>query len=73
MKEMNEFYVVKFDWQFFPFYFKDKDKALAFLWQSYLNDASYETEEEMEAARESLNKNYNIDRFGGVYTVEFED
>ena len=71
-KEMNEFYMVQFAWGA-PYYFKDKDKAFNFLWQTYLNDASYNTEEEMEAARKSLNEDYYIDEFGGVYVLGFED
>lgn len=73
---MNEFYMVQFAWGA-PYYFKDKDKAFNFLWQTYLNDACYDNEEEyalgMEAARKSLNENYYIDEFGGVYVLGFED
>jgi len=68
----NEFYMVEFDWGE-QHYFKDKDKAFAFLWQSYLNDSAYNNDEEMEADRNSLNENYYIDGYGSVNVRGFED
>ena len=69
---MNEFYEVGFEWGE-TYYFRDKDKAFEFAWQSYLNNASYNTEEEMEADRKSLNEDYRIDNFVYIDVKGFED
>lgn len=68
----NEFYIVEFDWGD-PHFFRDKDNAFAFAWQSYLNDAPYNTEEEMEADRKSLYEDYYIDGFVYLNVRGFDD
>ena len=69
---MNEFYIVEFDWGD-PHIFLNKDNAFAFAWQSYLNDAPYNNEEEMEADRKSLSENYYIDGFVYINVRGFDD
>lgn len=68
----NEFYMVEFDWGD-TYYFRNKDNAFVFAWQSYLNDAPYSTEEEMEADRKSLNENYYIHGFVCINVRGFKD
>lgn len=69
---MNEFYMVDFTLGE-TYYFKNKDKAFEFLWQAYLNLAEYDTEEDMEIARECLNEYYYIDGIGDICVIGFED
>lgn len=69
---MNEFYIVEFDWGD-QYYFHNKGNAFAFAWQSYLDDALYSTDEEMEADRKSLNENYYINGFVYINVRGFED
>lgn len=69
---MNEFYIVEFDWGD-PHYFHNKDNAFAFTWQAYLNDAPYESEEEMEADRKCLDEYYCIHNFVYINVRGFED
>lgn len=69
---MNEFYRVEFAWGDFH-YFRNKNNAFNFLWQAYLNDAPYNTEEEMEIDRKNLNEYYYIEDFGGINVLGFED
>ena len=69
---MSEFYIVEFDWGD-PHYFHNKDNAFDFAWQSYLNDAPYNSEEEMEVDRKSLNENYYINGFVYINVRGFED
>lgn len=70
--KMNEFYVVELT-HGEAHYFKNKDKAFEFLWQAYLNLAEYDTEEDVEIARECLNEYYYIDGIGDICVIGFED
>lgn len=69
---MNEFYEAEFIWGV-RYYFRNKDNAFAFAWQSYLNNASYNDEEEMEADYKSLNENYYIHGFVRINVKGFDD
>ena len=69
---MNEFYEVVFDWGE-THYFRDKDNAFNFAKQSYLNDAAYGTEEEINRDLNNLNEYYFIDGFVYINVKGFED
>lgn len=69
---MNEFYEVMFDWGE-THYFRDKNKAFEFAKQSYLNDAFYGTEEEMNKDLANLNELYFIDNFVYINVKGFDD
>lgn len=68
----NEFYEVVFDWGD-TYYFHNKDKAFEFAKQSYLNDAAYANEEEMNKDLKNLNEYYFIDDFVYINVKGFED
>ena len=70
---MKEFYSVEFDNRDVV-YFKDRTKALEFLWQEYINSLyGDESDEEIDVARNELNIYDEILGFGGVYTECFKD
>ena len=72
---MNEFYVVslsEIDGEFY--FFKNRDNAHAFLWQSYLNNLSgYETDIDINEAKQELNELSMISGVGSIWTDGFED
>lgn len=68
----NEFYEVTFDWGD-TYYFRNKDKAFEFAKQSYLNDAAYANETEMNKDLNNLNEYYLIDGFVYINVKSFED
>ena len=69
----NEFYSVSID-DGEEYFFKSRDKAHAFLWQTYLNNcAGFESEEDIQKAREELNDFSTIQGIGAVFTFGFED
>ena len=67
----NEFYRVKADYD--SYYFKDKDKAFAFLWQKFLVRCRDAPDEYIKEAFEELNETYMIEDFGYIQTCGFED
>ena len=70
---MNEFYVVSFEYGEL-YFFKNRDKAHDFLWQSYLNNLSgWETDADINKAKEELNEFSMIDGIGSIWTDGFED
>lgn len=70
---MNEFYVVSFDCGLL-YFFKNRDKAYDFLWQNYLNNLSgYETDADINKAKEELNELSMIVGVGSIWTDGFED
>lgn len=70
---MKEFYSVELDNRD-VFYFKDRAKALEFLWQEYINHLyGDESDKEIDVARNELNIYDAILGFGGVYTEYFKD
>lgn len=68
----NKFYLVSLD-NGIEYYFKDRDKAHDALWNIYLNNCKYETEDENQEAFEQLNNSSLIDGIGIIYCVHFED
>ena len=68
----NEFYEVAFDIGGRAF-FKDKDKAFAFMWQEFLNCCGDKQDEFIEAAYDELYDCYMIEGFGYVNICGFED
>lgn len=68
----NEFYCVHLEYGE-DYYFKDKDKAYDFLWQTYLNNCTYESDDEMRDAKEQLNFFSYIEGIGDLRVCGFED
>ena len=68
----NEFYKIEFECGEDK-YFKNKDKAFDYLWQSFLNDGDYSSDEEINAARNELNEFYYIDGFAWLKVLGFVD
>ena len=70
---MNEFYAVIF-YGGDEFFFKDREKAFAFLWQTFLNSLTgRESEVFIAEARNEMYEFYIINNFGEVRVVGFED
>ena len=70
----NEFYEVTFDcFVGGRYFFKDKDKAFAFLWQKFLNVAGDKPDEYIQEAFDEMNEFYMIEGFGYVNVCGFED
>ena len=70
----NEFYEVTFDYFVSGrYFFKDKDKAFAFLWQKFLNVAGDKSDEYIQEAFDEMNEFYMIEGFGYVNVCGFED
>ena len=70
---MNEFYVVWLDGGE-EYFFKNRDNAHKFLWQTYLNNLfGLETDEDIEKAKQELNELSIIDGVGSIWTDGFED
>lgn len=68
---MNEFYEVFCNHS--SHFFKSKDKAFSYLWQKYLNDYGYLSDEELKDAKYELFNWYSIEGFGEVIVRGFED
>ena len=68
----KEFYCVAFDYGD-DFYFKSRERAKEFLWQTYLVRCPHETEEDNLKAMEELQEDGSIQAIGIVYTYDFED
>lgn len=68
----NEFYRVDVDYDD-SYYFKDKDKAFAFLWQKFLICCGDASDKYIKEAFEELNETYMIDSFGYIQVCGFED
>ena len=72
--QSNEFYAVEYDNGYGGLhYFKDKDKAFAFLWQKFLICCGDASDEYIQEVFKELNEFYQIDGFGEVCVVGFED
>lgn len=70
----NEFYSVEYDNGYGGLhYFKDKDRAFAFLWQKFLCIRGDAPEEYINKALEKLNEFYQIEDFGSIRVCGFED
>ena len=70
---MNEFYIVWLD-SGEEYFFKNRDNAHKFLWQTYLNNLSgYETDADINKAKEELNELSMIVGVGSIWTDGFED
>ena len=69
---MNEFYSVVFD-DGEEFFFRNRDHAHEFLWQTYLNNCGDESDEDRAKAKQELNDFSLIQGIGVVYTNGFED
>lgn len=70
----NEFYAVEYDNGYGgPRYFKDKDRAFAFLWQKFLAICGDASDEYIQEAFKELNATYAIDVFGSIQVCGFED
>ena len=71
---MKEFYMVVIDSNFTTRFFKNRDNAFAYLWQEFLNDcADMYTKEELEGAKEELNRLWVLGDFGFIEVCGFED
>lgn len=72
----NEFYeVIFYDGDFLsgPHFFKDKDRAFAYIWQQYLNAHGDYSQEELDDAKYELFNWYELFDFGEVVVRGFED
>lgn len=70
----NEFYSVEYDNGYGGLhYFKDKDRAFAFLWQKFLDIRGDASDEYINEAFEELNEFYQIEDFGFIHVCGFED
>ena len=70
---MKEFYKVELEYGEI-FYFRNRDNAHDFLWQSFLNCMNgFETAKEIQAAKDELNEFSMISEVGMIFTCGFED
>lgn len=72
----NEFYEVILNDSVFlsdSHFFKDKDKAFAYIWQQYLNAHGDYPQERLDGAKDELFNWYEIFDFGEVVVRGFED
>lgn len=70
----NEFYSVEYDNGYGGLhYFKDKNRAFAFLWQKFLICRGDASDEYIKEAFEEMNETYAIEDFGCVGVCGFED
>ena len=70
----NEFYSVEYDNGYGGLhYFKDKDRAFAFLWQKFLDIRGDASDEYIQEAFKEMNEFYQIEDFGSVQVCGFED
>ena len=68
----NEFYEVTFDIGRRRVFFREKDKAFAFLWQEFLNNFGDMQNEFIQEAFNEMNEFYMIEGFGYVNVCGFE-
>lgn len=72
--QSNEFYAVDYDNGYGGlWYFKDKDRAFAFLWQKFLAIRGDASDEYIQEAFKEMNEFYQIEDFGSVQVCGFED
>ena len=70
----NEFYAVEYDNGYGGLhYFKDKDRAFAFLWQKFLAIRGDAPDEYINEALEELNEFYQIEDCGSIQVCGCED
>lgn len=69
---MNEFYCVDIYWGDRR-YFRFKDAAFKYLWQTYLGIYGDSSDEVLAESKEELNEFYRINDFGEVQVCGFED
>ena len=68
----NEFYRTEIE-GYCDHYFRDKEKAFTYLWQSFLRDYGDLPEEDIEEAANQMNELYFIEDYGAVYVCGFCD